>query len=79
MFGNSEDFPETKVTDQYLVFDTKIEDYLGFAVGNNVKALKLYRLVRKEIQTPEQVPDWIPQILAKIENLPTEAESILKE
>lgn len=79
LFGNSEDFPETKVTDQYLVFDTKIEDYLGFAVGNNVKALKLYRLVRKEIQTPEQVPDWIPQILAKIENLPTEAESILKE
>lgn len=78
IFEDVVDFPETAVKDNYLVFETNLEDNLGFAVGHGIKALKLYRKVKEEIKTKVQLPVWVEQIIEKIEALPNTATSILK-
>lgn len=78
IFEDIDDFPETAVKDNYLVFETNLEDNLGFAVGHGIKALKLYRMVKEEIKTKVQLPVWVEQIIEKIEALPNTATSILK-
>ena len=78
IFDEVVDFPSTGVKDNYLVFETTLEDNLGFVVGRDVKGLKLYRKVKDEINTKEQLPDWVEQIIGKIEALPETAISILK-
>jgi len=78
IFEDVVDFPETAVKDSYLVFETTLEDNLGFEIGHNIKALKLYRKVKEEIKSKEQLPVWVEQIIEKIEALPETAISILK-
>ncbi len=78
IFDDVVDFPATEVKDNYLVFETNLEGNLGFAVGQGIKALKLYRKVKEEIGTIEQLPDWVEQIIERIEALPNTATSILK-
>lgn len=73
---NSEDFPETSISDNYLVFKTYLEDNLGNYDGNK-KGLELFIEIKKIIQKKEDLPEWVSQIIAKITELPTEAESSL--
>jgi putative ATP-dependent endonuclease of the OLD family len=78
IFEDIVDFPETEVKKNYLVFETNLKDNLGFAVGHGIKALKLYRKVKKQIVSKEQLPDWVEQIIEIINEEPNTANSILK-
>ena len=78
IFEDVVNFPETEVKDSYLVFETTLEDNIGFEVGGNVKTLKLYRKTKEQIVTKDQLPEWVEQIIEKIEALPQTASSILK-
>ena len=74
--AESEDFPETTISDNYLVFKTYLEDNLGIYKGNK-KGLELFLEIKELIKTKEELPKWISEIITKIAKLPNEAESSL--
>lgn len=76
---DSEDFPETSISNNCLIFKTYLEDNLGDYTGNK-KGLELFIEIKDIIKTKEDLPEWVSQIIAKIIELPNEAESsLLKE
>lgn len=79
LFGITDDFPDDNVHDGFLGFKYRLEENLGIGDVGNAKALKLYKRVRSSIITMEQVPEWVKKVIDKIDSLPSEAPSILKE
>ena len=79
LFGITDDFPDDNVHDRFLGFKYRLEENLGIGDVGNAKALKLYKRVRSSIKTKEQVPEWVKKVIDKIDSLPSEAPSILKE
>ncbi len=79
LFNNDDDFPDGIVHENYLGFQYRLEESLGIDGIGNAKALALYRRVKREITTADQVPSWVTEVIAAIERLPTEATSVLKE
>ena len=79
LFGITDDFPDDNVHDRFLGFKYRLEENLGIGDVGNDKALKLYKRVRSSIITKEQVPEWVKKVIDKIDSLPSEAPSILKE
>lgn len=79
LFGITDEFPDNNVHDRFIGFKYRLEENLGIGDVGNAKALKLYRRVRDTIKSREQVPDWVSEIITKIDSLPSEACSILKE
>ena len=79
LFGITDNFPDDNVYDRFLGFKYRLEENLGIGDVGNAKALKLYKRVRSSIKTKEQVPEWVKKVIDKIDSLPSEAPSILKE
>ena len=40
--------------------------------------MKINRITKKAIDNPEKVPEWVSEVIEKLNNLPNEAESILQ-
>lgn len=79
IFNESADFPDNNVHDNYLGFQYRLEENLNIGeVGDEVKAIKLYKRVKDAIVNKEQVPTWVGEIIKKLIDLPMEAKSILK-
>ena len=79
LFGISDSFPDNNVHDSFLGFKYRLEENLGIGDVGKDKALKLFKRVRNTIKSNDQVPDWVSEIITKIDSLPSEASSILKE
>ena len=79
LFNESSNFPDGMVHDRYLGFQCRLEENLGVKGIGNKKALDLFRLVKREITSVDQIPDWIPAIIAAIERLPSESSSVLRK
>ena len=79
LFGDSGDFPDNSVNDNFLGFTFRLEENLGIGEVGSAKALNLYRRVRATITKSEQVPVWVGTLIEKINNLPIEASSILQK
>lgn len=79
LFNIDNDFPDGIVHENYLGFQYRLEENLGIEGIGNAKALALYRRVKKEITSFDQVPSWVIDVIAAIERLPTESVSVLKE
>lgn len=78
LFENDNDFPDGKVHDNYLGFLYRLEENLGISSSGDAKALALFRRVKDEITTREQVPTWVNDLIVAITKLPGEASSVLK-
>jgi hypothetical protein len=76
-FNITADFPDGVVNEKHLGFTHSLNENLGFQTSK--KGLKLFKQVRQNITTPEQVPDWVSQIIEKIEALQDNVPSILKK
>lgn len=72
-------FPATQVNDLFLSFKNNLNDNLGFEDVPSQKGLKLYKYVKSNINTKEEVPDWGLLLVEKIINLPWHPTSVLKE
>ena len=79
MFNESSNFPDGMVHDRYLGFKCRLEENLGVQGIGSKKALDLFRLVKREITSVDQIPGWIPAIISAIERLPSEASSVLRK
>ena len=79
LFNETGNFPDGIVHDRYLGFKCRLEENLGIQGIGNKKALDLFRLVKREISSVNQIPDWIPAIISAIERLPLEASSVLRK
>ena len=79
LFGNSGDFPDDSVNDNFLGFAYRLEENLGIGDVGSAKALNLYRRVRDTITKVEHIPTWVGILIEKIKNLPFEASSILQK
>ena len=70
------DFPETTISDKYMMFHTVLEDNLDSASCNK-KGLKLFIHTKSIINSKDTLPSWVNQLIEKIKNLPEETESVL--
>lgn len=78
MFGSNDDFPDGIVHERYIGFEKRLEENLLIGDVGKAKALQLYIRTKKAIGSPEKVPEWVSQVIEKLNNLPNEAESILQ-
>ena len=78
MFGCGDDFPDGIVHDRYLGFEKRLEENLYIGDVGKAKALRLYTRTKEAINSSEQVPAWVTNVIKKLNELPNEAESILQ-
>ena len=78
MFGCGDDFPDGIVHDRYLGFEKRLEENLYIGDVGKAKALRLYIRTKEAINSQEQVPAWVTNVIEKLNKLPNEAESILQ-
>lgn len=78
MFGSNDDFPDGIVHERYIGFEKRLEENLLIGDVGKAKALQLYIRTKKAIDSPGKVPEWVSQVIEKLNNLPNEAESILQ-
>lgn len=81
LFDYESDYPSGIVYDKYLGFQTCLEDNLGLSEtpSSSDKGLKLYQLVKKQIQDQDDVPQWVTEVIEKLSCLPGNIPSILKK
>lgn len=79
LFDIDDDFPDGLVHENHLGFLYRLEENLGIKDIGNAKALALYRRVKREITTIEQVPPWVSEVIEAVKKLPVEAASVLKK
>lgn len=77
LFHDDSDFPDNTVYDGYLGFEKRLEENLNIGDVGTAKALRLYIRTKEKIESPEQVPSWVSDVIEKINALPNESESIL--
>lgn len=79
LFGETADFPDGHVHDAYLGFKTTIEPSLKLGpIGKSTKGIKLFIKFKEAYEAGSiQIPQWIPLIIEKLDNLPNEAKSVL--
>lgn len=70
------DFPETTISNNYLVFNTFLEDNLD-KYSCEKKGLELFLHIKNEIKTIDQLPYWVLGLIEKLKALPDEVNSIL--
>lgn len=75
LFGVDSEFPDNNVHDQYLGFEQTLNQNLGFETAQ--KGLKLFKKVRQNITSQEQVPNWVHQVAERIEGLHENTPSVL--
>ncbi|MDQ3291338.1 MAG: ATP-dependent endonuclease, partial [Bacteroidota bacterium] len=79
LFGEISDFPDGKVKEGYLGYDTTFEQSLIY--GSTQKGLKLYKLIRERVLNIEQIPNWVPELVGMLDALTNSVTSskLLKE
>lgn len=78
-FGCNKDFPDGDVHERYLGFESMLENNLGIGqVSKQIKALKLFKRFKDAVNNGAEIPEWVQMVADKIDQLPTEAPSILK-
>jgi putative ATP-dependent endonuclease of OLD family len=75
LFGIVSDFPDNLVHERHLGFLETLNENLG--IPTSKKGLKLFKHIKQNILTAENVPDWVSQITDAIEQLPDNTPSIL--
>ena len=65
------------MNDRYLGFEYRLEENLNTTDTGKSKAVELYRKVKSSIVSKDKVPSWVSEWIDKVEQLPTEAESVL--
>lgn len=69
---------DNTVNDNFLWFEKKLEDNLNFTVTGNDKSIKLFQKVKENITKKEALPNWVWEIIEKINSLKDPLPSILK-
>ncbi len=77
LLGVSSDFPDNIANEKHLGFERTLNENLGFATAK--KGLKLFKQVRQQILTEEQVPSWVGEIIIRIEALQDNTQSVLQK
>lgn len=75
-FGAPMDFPDNLVHENYLGFETSFNGNLNFETSK--KGLPLFKEVRRQIQTLEQVPGWVHEITTRVDALQDNVPSVLR-
>jgi len=78
MFDCDDEYPRNNVQNNYLGFSECLESNLGFTLDQNVKGLKLYKIVKTNIINGDDVPEWVTTLIQKLKIMPPEASSILR-
>ena len=78
LFGCNDDFPDGIVHERYLGFEQRLEENLFIGDVGKAKALNLYIRTKEAINKPQNVPIWVSKVIEKLNELPNEAESILR-
>lgn len=77
LFEIAIDFPDNSVNEKYLGFERTFNLNLNFV--SEQKGLKLFKQVRREISTAEQVPAWVQEVINRMEALQDNTLSILRK
>lgn len=75
LFGFTADFPDNLVHEKHLGFLYTLNENLGLATSK--KGLKLYKHIKQNILTVDNVPNWIIQMTESLELLQDNTPSIL--
>jgi putative ATP-dependent endonuclease of OLD family len=75
LFGIADDFPDNLVHEKHLGFLNTLNENLGITTSK--KGLNLYKHVKQNIITAENVPNWVAQMTEAIELLEDNTQSIL--
>ncbi len=76
--GCTDDYPDGHLHERYFGFQRMLEDSLNIGeVGKNTKGLKLFRRFKDAVNSGMSVPKWIHFLTKKIDQLPSEAQSVL--
>lgn len=78
LFGNADDFPDNKAHDRYLGFLYRLEENLNIDNPEG-KGRNLFKGVKAEITSRENVPSWVYDVIEKLRLLPNEVESVLQK
>lgn len=76
LLGVALDFPDNTIQEKYLGFERAFHDNLGFATTK--KGLALFKEVRRQITTRQQVPAWVQEVINRVEALQDNVPSILR-
>ena len=80
LFGCTDDFPDGRVHDRYLGFTCMLENSLNIgSIGKETKGLKLFKRFKAAVEDGAAIPLWAGFVAAQLDQLPSEAESILEE
>lgn len=75
LFGLTADFPDNLVHEKHLGFLDTLNENLGVATSK--KGLKLYKHIKQNILTADDVPNWVTQMTESIELLQDNTPSVL--
>lgn len=82
LWDTSFDFPNNIVHDNYLWFEFRLEENLWFLeweIWKDDKGLRLFKKVKEKIKDKKDIPNWIFEIIEKINSLKEVKDSILKK
>lgn len=80
LFSCTDDFPDGRVHDRYLGFTCMLENSLNIgSIGKETKGLKLFKRFKAAVEDGAAIPLWAGFVAAQLDQLPSEAESILEE
>lgn len=76
----TDDFPDGRVHDRYLGSTRMLENSLNIgSIGKETKGLKLFKRFKVAVEAGAAIPLWAGFVAAELDQLPSEAESILEE
>lgn len=75
LFGVEADFPDNLVHEKYLGFQDTLNENIGIVTSK--KGLNLYKHVKQNILTAENIPLWVTQLTESIELLQDNTPSVL--
>ena len=75
LFGITADFPDNLVHEKHLGFLDTLNENLG--IPTSKKGLKLYKHIKQNILTADNVPNWVTQMTEAIELLQDNTQSVL--
>ncbi|MFO0016013.1 MAG: ATP-dependent nuclease [Synechococcaceae cyanobacterium] len=76
LFDISNDFPDNAVHEKHLGFLCTLNENLG--ISTSKKGMNLYKQIKQNGFTSDNVPDWVTQMTERIESLQDNAPSILR-
>lgn len=75
LFGIESDFPDNLVHDKHLGFTDTLNENLGLTTAK--KGLSLYKQIKQNITSAENVPVWVTELTQKLELLQDNVPSVL--